>query len=142
MKSKTPKLTRRYLLTHVKKLILREPKRLRMDIVLESRCGGKNAPSCGTVGCIAGWTCVVAQRHQDSSNLKQSIKQVMCDWSASTTEAAKWLRLGERQRIRLCFDDAWPRKLKKEYALANTPQERARVTCKRIDLFLKSGGKK
>ena len=42
------------LLQRIKQHILQEPKRLQMNI-WRNRFSGTNAPSCGTIACIAGW---------------------------------------------------------------------------------------
>ena len=50
------------LLSEIATLALAEPKRMRMAVFLDTRAAvhwGDHAPACGTVGCIAGWTCVL-----------------------------------------------------------------------------------
>ena len=53
--------------------------------------------------------------------------------------AADLLDLTPDEEDRFFYLDGWPRKLLKEYDADVKPKDRARVTCKRIDLFLKSG---
>lgn len=139
MKTKPHKLTRRYLLTQVKKLILSEPKRLTMNSILY-RDASEDGPSCGTVGCIAGWLCVVAARKENSLPFQDAINHVSS--SASISDACCLLKADENEMERLCFLASWPQSLKRTYLKSTTPLQRARVTARRIDLFLKSGGRK
>ena len=50
------------LLKKVRKLIAEEPRRLRMS-VWGKKVTGRNAPPCGTVACLAGWTVIAARPH-------------------------------------------------------------------------------
>jgi hypothetical protein len=135
---KTHKLTRRYLLTKVKKLILEEPKRLDMLTLLEPSYSGE--PACGTVGCIAGWT-LVAANLKGKTPIKEVIAPLLSKGNRLTA-TAKLLGLSMDEQNRLFFLHKWPADLETAYDNARTPLQRARVTARRIDLFLKSGGKK
>ena len=44
----------------VKRAILAEPKRVDMGVALERRLPQAGGPSCGTVGCFFGWSCLLA----------------------------------------------------------------------------------
>lgn len=138
---KLTRLTRRYLLTQVKKLILSEPKRIRMEAILQN-VKGQDAPSCRTIGCIAGWTSVVAAAR--NKTLTEAVSEVYAGWGFSSpiSKAKKLLRLSVKEEKRLFYLEYWPLNLLNAYDDAQTPLARAHVTCKRIDLFLKSGGRK
>jgi len=98
-------------------------------------------PTCGTIGCIAGWTCV-AEALANKTKLKTAIKDVLRKVDFPIHHAADLLDLTPDEEDRFFYLDGWPRKLLKEYDADVKPKDRARVTCKRIDLFLKSGGRK
>lgn len=54
------------LLQDVKKAILEEPKRVNMTTYYKETTR-RNAPACGTVGCFAGWVCILAGIRKENS---------------------------------------------------------------------------
>lgn len=128
------------LLRKVQRHILEEPKRYDQDrwlirgdeatIHLEPN----DVPACKTVGCIAGWVCV----------LGKSIPKLAYN---SGIRAKKLLGLTTGQADRLfapiLYADAnhcWPEKFETKYRKANTAKKRAKVAAARIDHFIKTKG--
>jgi hypothetical protein len=63
------------LLRKIQKHILEEPRRLDMDVVLVKDidpASWRDAPPCGTVGCIAGWACALSGKRLGSLDKAQS----------------------------------------------------------------------
>lgn len=93
------------LLTELEHVIAREPKRLDMSIVLlrgEAITDAnphlmfpRQTPSCGTVGCIAGWTITLRSPLDTLQNVR-----ITCD----TSTARKILGLTFEQNHELFFD--------------------------------------
>lgn len=109
------------LLREVQRLILEEPKRLDMGTVCYRRTSAPRArdyPSCGTVGCIAGWVNVLKGYERPSD----------------MNEAARTLGLNARQQKALFM----PESLVSE-ARAGLRQSSAHAikTFKHIDRFIK-----
>lgn len=123
------------LLRKVKKHILEEPRRLDMNVVLNGDQSGPDAPPCGTIGCIGGWTNFLSGKPEDS-----------------LSDAAIRLGLDSDEQGRLFEEPAytvsqpteeragWPEKFMRRYLKAKTPQTRAKVTAERIDHFIKTKG--
>ena len=88
-------------------------------------------PSCGTVGCIAGWTVQLYRGPRSRARLMT---------------AGRDLGLTKDQACRLfffkCHDDSqhWPQQFEDKYHAAKTPFARAKVTAKRIDHFIATKG--
>lgn len=85
-------------------------------------------PDCGTVGCIAGWTCMLGLDTPPESVLK--IKQ----------SAINLLQLDNYQAEHLFYVHNWPTELRDGYYEAKNNRQRARIVGKVIDLFIKSKG--
>lgn len=85
------------------------------------------APACGTAACIAGWANIL-------SGL--SPKQ-----SEDSRAAANFLRLPEKDEdyTYLFSADDWPEPFAGEYAMARTPELRAKIACARIDHLIATG---
>jgi hypothetical protein len=118
------------LLRRVAKHILEEPKRLDMEKIAEN-VEGRDSPPCGTVGCIAGWACMLT-----GSSVKRA------DWG----KGRRLIGLDGDQAYRL-FDyplglvtDGWPEKFSKPYVAAKTARQRARIAVARIEHFIKTKG--
>jgi|SRR5579864_556807 len=110
------------LLRKVKKHILEEPRRLDMGYWIHAT----TASPCGTVACLAGWTCILSN--------------VVPAFSLEAGElATPLLGLNERQKMSLFHTEHWPRELAEKYWNARTPGGRARATAKRINLLIKEG---
>lgn len=120
------------LLRRVAKHIAAEPKRLAMHLIATTvDSDAHNAPPCRTVGCIAGWSCLLSGETVDKSS-----------WS----KGRNLLGLDEDASYRL-FDypanlptDGWPKKFVKRFMNARTPRGRATVTVARIEHFIKTKG--
>lgn len=133
------------LLLRVKKHILQKPTRLRMSSWLCSKgereiIGGKfifgepgwgepdkqTVPSCGTVGCIAGWTVMLAG---DKDAIESKKKQ-----------ATRLLDLEDYSSEKLFYVTSWPSKLQDAYMHSKNQRERAKIVGQVIDLFIKTKG--
>jgi hypothetical protein len=132
------------LLKRVKKYILEEPRRLEMNITgcaVDPREDNSNPP-CGTVGCIAGWACVLGKGLEKAS---PAIRAQRMTWISgqellhlSNEEAA---RLFTEPEASFYFDMmGWPQRFTKRYLDAVRPATRAKVTVERIDHFIKTHG--
>ena len=122
------------LLRKVQAHIMEEPARLLMSrwsqrVTGKTHVGGLwegfkelPVPSCGTVCCIAGWTCVISQR------------------KPSEEKAIELLELDMDQGDRLFLVGQWPEAFAIAYFDADTPEQRAQVACGRIDRFIKTDG--
>lgn len=123
------------LLRKVKKHILEEPKRLAMihwskrglpGTQLKSEGWGEEPtrtfPPCGTVGCIAGWACMLSGMY-----------------SGSSYEGGDLLGIPDSTSLRnsLFIVEDWPEPIRSEYICATTPERRAKLAAKRINLFIK-----
>ena len=120
------------LLRKVAKHILAEPKRLDMETIADKVEGGRDSPPCGTVGCIAGWACMLT-----GSSVNHA------DWE----KGKRLIDLDSDQAYRL-FDyplgwssDGWPAKFSKPYVAAKAARQRARIAVARIEHFIKTKGK-
>jgi len=132
------------LLRKIQKHILEEPKRLRMNywfidgLTPGARFGGRlgyfdinesaEVPECGTVGCIAGWACVLS-----------GPKPLTGEWLDGRGQEA--LALTDDQRLRLFNVSNWPQLFIDKYAKAKTPRGRGTATASRIDHFIATKGK-
>jgi hypothetical protein len=121
------------LLRKVAEHISEEPRRLNMTYISRQvPSQAYNAPPCGTVGCIAGWACMVEGLSVDE---------------ASWRKGTELLELTEDQAFRL-FDfpteeglmDGWPRKFGKKYVNAVTPKAKAKAAVDRIEHFIATKG--
>jgi hypothetical protein len=135
------------LLRKVAKHFLAQPKRLNMDFIAKEIVRGPDAPKCGTVGCIAGWSSLLANRV-----IPPSIEGNLClmDWGTGQ----KALQLTDRQS-RILFNEpwlvygprmrtgemGWPIAFAKRYLEAKTARQRAKVTAERIEHFIRTRGK-
>lgn len=128
------------LLERVKQHILEEPLRLEMGEGLMFRAPGTErrayytdsivqTPVCGTVGCIAGWACLLTDKNWDDTS-----------WDSIRFRARELIGLNYWQSSRLFYMAAWSAEFKERYIATTTPAERAQVTAERIDAFIKSNG--
>jgi hypothetical protein len=111
------------LLQRIKKHILEDPKRLDMGMFLarkEQHPGAYKYPACGTVGCIAGWACVLSKENLTRSD---EIEQ----------RAAELLGLTPIQAARLFYSGS---------GMGHKAQSRkmARSVAKIIDTFIATEG--
>lgn len=120
------------LLRRVAKHIAEEPKRLNMGMIAKTvDQENKNSPKCGTVGCIAGWACLLSG---------MDVNQ------ASWSRAEELLDLDGDESFRL-FDfpsgssgDGWPHDLSKRYRKCTTRRGKANTAVARIERFIATKG--
>lgn len=132
------------MLRKVKRHILKNPARLRMDSwvkrgqpdekIINTSCGYNepstyNIPSCGTVGCIAGWVTLldaIAKKEEYQDN--------------AISERARAI-LNENYRFNpfeLFYVDYWPEEFAAKYTDEDvTQEERAKIVGEVIDLYIK-----
>jgi hypothetical protein len=129
------------LLRKVAKYILAEPKRLDMNVTgIATLPDDEDAPKCGTVGCIAGWASVLALPAMPAS---PKFRASVMTWESGRIK----LKLNCEEASRLFTEpdseahDGWPVRFRTAYAKAKTHRGRARVTARRIEHFIKTGGK-
>ena len=132
------------LLRRVAKHISEEPRRLNMDITLNTidtyraERYVKEMPPCGTVGCIAGWTCVLSEsvpKYFDEVIPIASSKLGLTHEQADALFAEPKFNSGDVDYARV-----WPRRFAKRYLKAKTPKGRASATVARIEHFIKTKG--
>lgn len=130
MKSKKSKLNVR-LLRRIKRNFLNEPKRLFMGGYIYHGAPGKRFigdngkqyfPKCGTVGCIAGWACLLSGNGEPTFAYEP---------------AAELLQL-ERPAT-LFFEDSWPEPFASQYQLAKSAAKRAEIVAERIEHLITTG---
>lgn len=125
------------LLRKIKKHILEEPKRLAMDYTLlikPDRYGIPKArmPKCGTIGCIAGWACVL-------SGMTPEVADKLPE-GLIYKKAREVLRLTEEEGFRLFLD--YEKDSKRTYfSDTRGTKEEAELIGKRIDLFIRTKGR-
>jgi len=137
------------LLKKVQAAIKAEPKRLNMWMPLTTS-GLYDPPACGTVGCIAGWSLVLDSKIKRST---QDIARVIIrkgdrldpisNWDKIARNAQSVLGLDTEQANRLFILHEWPWALLTQYTDAEgqgDQKKMAGVTCKRINLFIKTRG--
>lgn len=89
-------------------------------------------PECNTVGCIAGWTCILAGFKTQESLQGYGVQNK----AEALLDIASW----EAQK--LFYVDSWPQPFKADYLSPKTKTavQRARIAAKRIDYFIKTNG--
>lgn len=123
------------LLRRVARELKREPRKLDMNDVaytVDPKLD-KAHPPCGTVGCIAGWACILSG---DSAK--------MAEWE----RGRNFLQLTDGQDDRLFnipwpYDDGernWPKKFALRYLKAKTQRGRMLATVARIEHFIATKG--
>lgn len=121
------------LLRRVAKHIAEEPRRLDMYKIAGHVAEDESFnPPCGTVGCIAGWACML-----EGSTVGQ----------ATWAKGRRLLELDDKEAFQL-FDypiggptDGWPAKFANRFLRAKTPRGRASATTARIEHFIKTKGR-
>jgi hypothetical protein len=91
---------------------------------------------CGTTGCIAGWAIAGGdleklRKRREATGAGHQVRE----------RAKKLLDITEAQADRLFHVYAWPPSLKWSYDSATTWRMRAKITARRIDHFINTGGK-
>jgi len=89
-------------------------------------------PSCGTVGCIAGWVCILEgfQAMEKLGSLSIPIK------------ATQLLQISVREADHLFYVTGWPSPFREQYieGPTKTAKQRAKIVADRIDFFIKTNG--
>jgi hypothetical protein len=125
------------ILRKVQKALREEPKRLRMSLwtdKLDSRFNAY-APSCGTVGCIAGWVYMLTYK---KSGAIENADFECC-------QAIKILGLPKNSNSlsELFYVQNWPEDLFVKFMKTDTGSpEKAEVVCEVIDNFINKYGPK
>lgn len=134
----------RKVMAHIKA----EPRRLDMAFLLEQTdkeyaAEDKSLPPCGTVGCIAGWACILDLKRFNAEDIAFN------GWE----RGKKRLNLNEDQAHRLFSSPGdweysngnegrkWPEAFANRYNKAKTARGRMNATVARIEHFLKTNGK-
>lgn len=146
MKTKKLKMNVR-LLRRIQREMLKEPARVEMKrwaipakVLLESYPRRKS-PSCGTVGCIAGWGLMLTKGRKKTDYLGISKVILHRQNSGIQREAEKLLRITKQQGKHLFHQREWPDKFRwKLDKLNEGTAAYARVVCQRIDHFIKTKG--
>jgi hypothetical protein len=123
------------LLRQVKKLILEEPKRLRMARWYSLHSHGR--PACNTVACIGGWITILANR-RGSETTSDTAKRLHESYLDVTESAGEILGVRRDDACALFHESNWPDKLHLGYKTAKTPAARARIAAKAIDRFIRA----
>jgi hypothetical protein len=128
------------------------------NILYTPKAAKKDFNSCGTVGCIAGWVCLLGDPKLKQSlvnNAKEmsvnsgSLEFCSLDYDVDPSELAEEMLGISGAQADLLFlpfttsykEDHWPVEFVKAYNKAKTPEERVVVTVKRIRHFIKTNGK-
>lgn len=135
------------LLRKIQKHILAEPLRYNQNATIARGDPGgevcmdvgdvevQKAPTCGTIGCLAGWAHLLSIPEN---------KRVNAKFSYAKARAALGLTLQEAQRlfsyVYSYSPGVWPERFVAAYRNAKTARQRARVAVQRIDHFIKTKG--
>lgn len=128
------------LLRKIKAVMLARPKRVDMYGWLRHKSKERGGPVCGTVGCIAGWACLLSEKQGKSlSDKREAVLMSFPDYASNGADA---LGITGEQAERLFFTNHWPKRLADSYDDDNSPRQKARIVARRIDLFIRSKGRK
>lgn len=61
------------LLKDVQRALLSEPKRANMNVFKDTQSPEQGGPACGTVGCFAGWVCLLAGAREHDDYMARAI---------------------------------------------------------------------
>lgn len=135
------------LLERVVEAVLAEPKRVDMDHWLRTGHHDKRReghfPRCGTVGCIAGWSLVHAERRSTRQAYRTVANKELRRYGSCDIEdlAAERLQLTESQSKDLFLPSHWPSDLQDDlYRETAGTLGYAQVVVRAIDRFIASGG--
>lgn len=89
-------------------------------------------PSCNTVGCIAGWACILA-----GFQTRESLGE-----NGVNYKAVRLLNIKSYESSRLFYVDNWPPQFKDQYLdpKTKTAKQRASIAAARIAFFIKTNG--
>jgi hypothetical protein len=99
-----------------------------LTIDTDEKSTAEEIPSCGTVACIAGWLCVLNQRHLPQPFTFEALDGEY-SWSEIRDNACAILELGEYTSIaaHLFFTCFWPSTWNVRYAQAERSADRRKV---------------
>jgi hypothetical protein len=147
------------LLEKVKQHILEEPRRYNQqhwigvgETEIRKRFGKVgDLPPCGTMACIAGWTCILAGvdlKGVDLFSISDKAEELLginCIQAdrlfSSVAEDALVDEEMDEDEYQEYFSGDWPYGFAKDYVLAKTAEDRAKVAVARIDHFIATDGK-
>lgn len=126
------------LLDKVVQHVTEVPARLAMNVILVKKLPGtpvaydqlyRTVPTCGTVGCLAGWTLELSHLpvNEDDPNKSMDL-------------AAGLLGLESIESRRLFFVSQWPKPFRFKYIDAQTMEEKAEVLKARVEYFKNTEG--
>jgi hypothetical protein len=131
------------LLKRVKKAILAEPQRVNMDVGIATReHEGDNVydyPACGTIGCIAGWSTILARTPRATVKAIEQTANVLPHawWYSVNDNAIAALDITSEQASILFHVESWPGDLQSEIEdYAEQTPEYAAVVAKAINRFI------
>lgn len=123
------------LLRKVAKEIEREPRKLDMRKLAETvePAASRDYPPCGTVGCIAGWACLLSDITVDHADWDLG-KELL---GLNNAQAARLFTAPEAgYNGNLC----WPHSFAVRYVKAKTPRGRMLAAVARIEHFIRTRG--
>jgi hypothetical protein len=100
-------------------------------------------PECGTVGCIAGITCVVAYREANEGFRDAAVRVKQEAFNSFEDKAVELLDITHTQGRRLCHLSDWPAEFFEAYTDAEEAGDKikmAEAVCLRIDKFIYTNG--
>ncbi len=126
------------LLRKIKRTILARPKRVDMYEWVSNRPTNRGGPVCGTVGCVAGWACLLTEKAgKGLADKRDAILGI--DFHG---RALRVLGITKDQGKRLFYVDGWPNEARCAYEDAwGEPKHMAQIVAARIDQFIRSKGK-
>lgn len=120
------------LLNRVKAHILEEPKRLFMPGFLARKGDDEDVdryPACGTIGCYAGWICVLSGEHD-------LFGKELADKAASLAH----INLDQADRLFFSHVVGWSEQDNAKLWSGDGTPETAALAARRLDEFIASGG--
>lgn len=140
------------LLRKIQRTILKHYRQVDMSSWFDSTSA--RTPRCGTTACIAGWAVtfqvaptklspLLAAKSMNPNFLSHGSWMVGDRVKEMTQAGMEALDLTPNQADRLFFDNSWPEELSVKLATQRPGTKRyAQVVSERIDLFIKSKGRK
>lgn len=127
---KTAKILRRVI-----RRITEEPKRFEMTFWLGKKIG-RGAPSCGTVGCIAGW--IALDKYSVGQIRKLDLESIDRIEMNAEAFAADYLDLDWETSGKLFYLGNWPQEFEKKFTKARSKTKKATIAADRIRHFIKT----
>jgi hypothetical protein len=126
------------LLKQVKRHILAEPERFRMDDW-----------NCGTAQCIGGWACSLAGlkwkrsgegTHRELATEAEVSKVAALLLDIEAEDCPESIYGDDSEAARLFYTSSWPDEFRHQYEEAEDRRARARIAAERIDHFIATNG--